>query len=76
MKKYKDIKTIRKQFISITCDKCGKTITNEEILDLQEWLQISFIAGYGSIFDDGEEYQCDLCQQCTKELLGDYLIKL
>jgi len=71
MKQYKDIQITRKEFVSTTCDKCGKI--ENDIIKFQEWLYIHFIGGYNSIFEDGGEYECDLCQECFKELLGKYL---
>jgi len=79
MKTYTYIKVQQKEIISMTCNKCGKTTNMKDansILDFQEWLSINFTGGYGSIFGDGSEYECDLCQQCTNELLGNYLRKL
>ena len=78
MKIYKEIQRTDKIVDKITCDKCGKvadfgTENESKFFDIQEWLHINFIGGYGSIFEDGGEYACDLCQQCTKELLEPYL---
>jgi hypothetical protein len=74
MKTYKNIQVIRKDIVSMTCDKCGKTdIVEKDYMDLQEWLHIHFVGGYDSVFGDGDEYECDFCQQCTKELVGQYL---
>ena len=60
-----------KEYISLTCDKCKKT--SDDIMDTQEWFNIHFIGGYDSIFGDMDEYDLDLCQQCGKELFGQYL---
>lgn len=74
MKQYKDIQIIRKDLVSIACDKCGKTGNiDTDMMDLQEWQYIHFVGGYDSLFEDGGEYELDLCQQCTNELLGKYL---
>lgn len=74
MKHYKDTQITRKELVSMTCDKCGKM--EEDIMEFQEWQYINFTSGYNSIFGDGYEYACDLCQECIKELLGQYLIYL
>ena len=73
MKTYKQVQRNDVIVDSIVCDKCGK-ISNPEndIMDLQEWFHYNFIGGYDSIFGDGDGYEIDLCQQCTKELLGQY----
>ena len=54
----------------LICDKCGKEIT--DVLEKQEAYSIHFIGGYASIFGDGIEVQCDLCQHCLKELIGKF----
>lgn len=88
MKNFKEIKISEKKIVSVTCDKCGKTIcftdndfafkgsNVHEMFDYQNWLHFNFTGGYNSIFGDGNEYECDLCQQCTKKLLGNYLRKI
>ena len=74
MKTYRDIQITAQDLISVTCDKCGKIDTIiADYMDLYEWQHIHFTGGYGSVFEDGGEYECDLCQECTKELLGNYL---
>jgi hypothetical protein len=71
---YKEIQKSETVVDSITCDKCGRISSPEtDILRLQEWFHYNFIGGYGSVFGDGNEYMIDLCQICTKELLGPYL---
>ena len=74
MKQYKDIQITKKELVSVTCDRCGKIDNAEtDIMDLQEWQHIHFVGGYDSVFGDGSEYECDLCQQCFRLLLGGYL---
>ncbi len=70
MKQYKDIQIIQQELVSVTCDKCGKV--EEDIMEFQEWQYIHFVGGYNSIVEDGGGYECDLCQQCRKELFGKY----
>lgn len=56
------------------CDKCRREINYVfDCMALQEMLHISYISGYDSIFGDGSVVECDLCQKCMKELLGEYL---
>lgn len=57
--------------VSVTCDKCKKIYDDQ--LELQEFLCIDTIAGYGSVFGDGFDVELDLCQYCVKEILGPYL---
>ena len=59
---------------SETCDRCGRTDNNE--LEMQEYLAIDFIGGYKSVFGDMEKYTGDICQRCVKALLGNYLKKV
>lgn len=53
------------------CNKCKKEVTNE--IDWQEGLYWINHAGYNSVFGDGNTVSIHLCQECVKELLGDYL---
>jgi hypothetical protein len=71
MKNYKDVEEIRKEIISIECDKCHRVESN--IVELQEWFCYNFVGGFNSIFGDMNEFEIDLCQECFKELLGLYI---
>ncbi len=56
------------------CDRCGKEMQRDAIDgEWSERLTISFRAGYGSVFGDGNIVECDLCQHCIKDLLERYL---
>jgi len=61
-----------KEIVGFKCHKCGREITDEL------WNQNSLIweheCGYGSIFGDGNKITLCLCEDCIKELLGEYLI--
>jgi hypothetical protein len=56
---------------SITCDVCKETFTDD--LDVQEMIMIDNIAGYGSVFGDGNMVQLDMCQDCFRRLCGKYI---
>lgn len=72
MRNYK-IKTVEVEEIEdITCDKCGRVITPEDIMEWQESVRIEFIGGYNSIFGDENYVTCDLCQHCLYELIGKF----
>lgn len=59
------------------CDCCGVGYyTSHNLNELQEFLCFEFTGGYGSIFGDGENFECDLCQHCLKKLLGKYIRKV
>jgi hypothetical protein len=56
------------------CDKCGrKAHFNEDVFEYQEFQFYYISGGYGSVFGDPANLECDLCQHCVKELLGPYL---
>jgi hypothetical protein len=71
MKKFKEIKQPAIVLSSITCDKCGKEYDVDDVLELQEFLHINFVGGYGSVFGDGYRIECDICQYCLKEMIKD-----
>jgi len=56
----------------IFCDRCKKEVKDE--MEIQEMYRIRFIGGWASVFGDENSISCDLCQQCLKELIGDFCI--
>ena len=56
----------------IFCDRCNKEIIDE--MEMQEMYQIKFVGGYTSVFGDMTSVSCDLCQECLKELIGNFCI--
>lgn len=76
MRKYEEIPSVTKIFLSITCDVCGKEYSGKDWEEVQEFRHIGFTGGYGSIFGDGKQYTLDICQHCLNELLGKYLVPL
>jgi len=67
---YKKVSREVDEPINIQCDKCKKEYNPEVTIEPQEFLKIDFIGGYNSVFGDGTRVQCDLCQHCLKELIG------
>jgi hypothetical protein len=67
-------KTVRREkcVLSVTCDKCKKEISPDNVVEMQEVFHIRFTGGYGSVFGDESQVECDLCQHCLKELIGPY----
>jgi hypothetical protein len=57
--------------VAIQCDICKKQYT--DILELQEFILIEEVGGYGSVIGDGTAYEVDICQHCFKEKLGQFL---
>ncbi len=61
----------------IICDVCHKEFSLEnDIIEVQEMHHLSFTGGYGSVFEDGQHYEIDICQNCVKEKLGAYIRKV
>lgn len=58
--------------ISVTCDKCKEVISTDDLVGIQEMHHIRHQGGYGSIFGDGNEVCCDLCQHCLRDLISDF----
>ena len=75
------MKTYRREIVkretqaleSVTCDVCKNAIPLDDILELQEMVSIEFVGGYGSVFGDGEQVSIDMCQDCFKEILGEFV---
>jgi len=61
----------KKKEVSITCDECKTTY--EDIIEMQEFLHISYTAGYGTVFEDMAHIEADICQHCIKAKFGDIL---
>ncbi|CAN7465165.1 hypothetical protein [Paraburkholderia hospita] len=57
---------------SCTCDRCGRLMTPDGG-DFHERLSVSQSCGFDSVFGDGNTMSLDLCQQCVKETLGEWL---
>lgn len=66
-------RTIEEQVpLECVCDRCGKKITPDDIVEWEEKYLVRFTGGYGSVFGDGEQIECDLCQSCLHELIGPF----
>jgi hypothetical protein len=66
----------RERIHSIQCDVCKKVYENNSFADeieIQEFLHIDYEAGYGTVFEDMAHIQCDVCQNCLKEKLGEFI---
>jgi len=73
MRKY-ELKTVeveKKTLKSVVCDCCK--VEFSEVMDIQEFLYIDFVGGYGSIFGDGDNVTAEICQACVKSKLGEFL---
>ena len=73
MKIYK-IKTVeQEELASISCDKCKELYVDNDTHDaeIDNFVTISKSFQFGSVHDD-DNYECDLCEKCAFELLGEY----
>jgi hypothetical protein len=73
MKNFKEITTELEQLHSITCDCCKEEYLGKDTFELEEFLSLSQVCGYESVFGDGNTLELDLCQHCVKKLLEDYI---
>lgn len=74
--KYKT-KTV-KQLVahSFECNCCKKVYSfKDDIFETQEYLNVRWCGGYGSVFGDGVPYDLTLCQHCLLKLVGEYFIE-
>lgn len=57
------------------CDRCElRASAVNDFWEFQEFVRIDIDVGYGTTaFEDGDLLRADLCQACTKTLLGPYL---
>ena len=62
-----------KGYYGISCDICKKEF-DVGSMDYQEIISIKHPCGFNSIFGDENTVRCDICQNCLKEKLGEYLI--
>ena len=79
MKEFLSVRTYDKYVSGKICDKCSLESRSENhekgklnLVEFSEFVSISFIGGYGSIWDDGMSVEVDFCQHCFKELCGKY----
>lgn len=58
----------------LVCDRCGREAELDGTdCEFHEFSSISYKAGYGSVFGDGNKVEIDLCQHCVKETLATWL---
>ena len=69
---YREIQASAKVFEKIECDRCGKTYGDGDELEMQEFHRMRFQGGYASVFGDGTNVSCDLCQECLRILVGSF----
>ncbi len=73
-KETKVVEVEETKVLSYQCDKCKDWYDAEEDWeDAQEFHHIRFTGGYGSVFGDGTQVDCDICQSCLKEMIKDFM---
>ncbi len=75
---YKNKKITTKTISKIQCDVCKKVINcgnalHADTIERENLLRIRFTGGFGSIFGDGHNFTCDICQHCLEKKLGKYI---
>ena len=66
------VEEVVEEVLAYQCDKCKTWYDNEEDWDdAQEFHRINFTGGYGSVFGDGTNVECDLCQKCLHAIIKD-----
>jgi hypothetical protein len=56
----------------LCCDRCGSKARRDEAA-FQEFVSIDQVAGYGSVFGDGNRVRLDLCPACLQQLVGEWI---
>ena len=69
---YKTEMVEHRVFDKFICNRCKQKVVGG--MELQETHSIRFTGGYSSVFGDGSNVSCDLCQQCLKNLIGDFCV--
>jgi len=73
---YREQKVKQQTPHKVQCDKCKRTYLVDpsygDVFEVQEFHHIRFTGGYKSVFGDMADIECDLCQYCLNELVGDY----
>lgn len=61
------------EVIGFTCNKCRKTFSLE-VTD--EYFHHEDVGGYNSPWEDGEQYEITLCEDCFYEVMKPYSLPL
>jgi hypothetical protein len=66
----KEVEVVQKEVVAKICDKCGLEVSVlGDTYEAQEFHHIRFQGGFGSVFGDGNNVECDLCQKCLMEFI-------
>lgn len=63
----------KKTIETVKCDICGTEYEYKDnqnnVFEIQEFLHIRREGGYGSVFGDTQEIECDICQDCLYKFI-------
>lgn len=70
--------TVEAEFpTTYVCDVCKKEYPSQEngghSYEWQEFVHLSFMVGFASVFGDGNQVDIDICQYCLYDLIGPYV---
>lgn len=68
----KTVTEVQKTCVKLQCDVCKKEFDKDDWMEIQEFHHIDFTGGYGSVFGDGYDIQCDICQHCLLKMITGY----
>lgn len=75
MRVYKTIAVDIKKIEKVFCNSCGESIKTDKHGNMSDYLHIEKCWGYDSDMD-GEEHSIDICQECYKEMIKKFKIKV
>lgn len=56
----------------ILCNKCGKSLKDEQGMNYEGLVEANFIGGFYSKFGDMSKYKFSLCEECLDELFKSF----
>lgn len=59
----------------LECDRCHRRFEKgipKDDMEIQEMLNLNKTGGYGSIFGDMCQIECDICQYCLLDMIGPF----
>lgn len=60
-----------------TCDVCGKKhLRDDADFQAQEFVNLTWTAGFGSLLEDGSGYEINICQVCFHKAFGKFIRKV
>ena len=76
MKEYEEIKVVREMLKTVTCNKCGQSVSlkgpgDERDYKTNEFHAFNIAFGYPSKFDE-ERWKFDLCENCLVEFIKSF----